>query len=737
MIPKDLEILTALGGHIIPLWWVNADGSCGCTGICGGGNNIGKHPMGGLRWYEEATTDVRKIEGWLAKWPNCNWGTLTGVRSGYFVVDIDPKNGGPESWAKLIAEHGQLPPTLEVRTGSGGTHYYFRMPALGDPIRTRVGIREGVDIKGEGNSQVVVPPSLHRSGGRYEWVVAPGQGTPLADAPEWLVGLARARTPEKDLPGLDGVAKLGTRDDALFHNALRMLRQGEAPEEVQQKLLEWVEKGGVEQTPQDPITPSYVINKVKAAQAYLKANPPKLTLQAVKTMWSEVANRDLLVETLTPVLLHVPGFPWATWQGTHWLRCDDETIHYIVSDAMIQALTGIATAFKLDEKTRQKLEKDLITLAHIKVNTEWLAFDPRLQKTAEEFDRNEWLMNFPNGTLDLRTGELGSHNKEHLITKLLSYDYDPDADCPTWASTLSYAFGTDQELLSYFHRSLGYSITGHMGEQCFWTMWGVGQNGKGSLINGAIDALEEYGDHAGSSVIDSYKGGSAAGSTLARLQGKRLVAITEASVQLNTELVKAITGEDPIDAKFLYQNSFSYRPQFKLWLTANTKPAIKDVDYAMWRRVKLIPFKYRIPDNEKKSVRELLRTERQGIMAWLIRGCLSWQEKGLQEPEEVKQAIQDYRDESDLVLQCLEERCLFEFGAETSVRDLYNVYKDWAKGNGIRSVMSAQKFRARLGGIASIAVSENLSGQNTYTVSGLKPFRNETKSGEISNSRLS
>ncbi len=169
------------GWLILPIHTMVA-GLCDCSQMnC---HSPGKHPRprDGLK---SASKDPAQIEAWANSFLHANIGIRTGPESGVLVLDVDIGADGSESLAQLIAEHGPLPPTVQARTGSGGSHYLFKYPA--SKMTNRAGFRPGLDVRGA-NGYIVAPPSNHKSGGVYEWVEDCGPGQiELADVPEWLV----------------------------------------------------------------------------------------------------------------------------------------------------------------------------------------------------------------------------------------------------------------------------------------------------------------------------------------------------------------------------------------------------------------------------------------------------------------------------------------------------------------------------------------------------------------------
>ncbi|GAA2855463.1 hypothetical protein GCM10010472_10950 [Pseudonocardia halophobica] len=173
-VPADVLGCIQSGASVLPLHWRTDEGTCSCGADCG--NNAAKHPLT-RNGKDDATTDPAIVVEWAARWPRCNWGIRP--PEGVVVVDVDPRNGGHETLARLQDEHGALPRTLTARTGGGGVHLWLTMHG---PSRGRLG--QGVDIK-RNSGYLVAPPSVHITGGRYEWV----DRRPSAVAPAWLRSL--------------------------------------------------------------------------------------------------------------------------------------------------------------------------------------------------------------------------------------------------------------------------------------------------------------------------------------------------------------------------------------------------------------------------------------------------------------------------------------------------------------------------------------------------------------------
>ncbi len=234
-IPPDM-MLAALacakrGFRVFPVNSIR-DGKCSCqqwrdqngAGLC---DAPGKHPRD-KGWQQQATCDPEKINKlWQQRFSGANIGIACGQDSGIFVLDVDPRHGGDKSLAELLDEHGPMPFTLQVITGSEGMHFYFAWPGL--QIANKVSLLPGVDIRG-GGGLVVAPPSIHISGRRYEWLgdISDPEDTPIAPAPGWLIQLIADHGGTGDKPRfeLPTVIRVGERNDMLYRYACALRGTG-------------------------------------------------------------------------------------------------------------------------------------------------------------------------------------------------------------------------------------------------------------------------------------------------------------------------------------------------------------------------------------------------------------------------------------------------------------------------------------------------------------------------------
>jgi putative DNA primase/helicase len=305
---------------------------------------------------------------------------------------------------------------------------------------------------------------------------------------------------------------------------------------------------------------------------------------------------------------------------------------------------------------------------------------PGISVTPDDLDRNAFLLNCRNGTVNLYSGELCAPRREDLITKLAPVVYDPAATCPTWDRFLAEVFEPHPDIPEFLQRAAGYSLTADSREECLFLLWGSGRNGKGVLLATLCSAL---GDYAGTADFSAFlvRRNEGPRDDIANMRGRRLVRAEESDerARMAEGIVKTLTGGDRVRARRLHENSYEFDPTWKIWLATNHRPVIRGVDSAIWSRLKLIPFEVSFAGREDRTLKRRLRDELPGILTWCVEGCLRWQAEGLQFPDSIVKATEEYRDESDQIQRFLHEVCVL--GPDlpgTQARVLYSHYKGWA-----------------------------------------------------------
>lgn len=298
-------------------------------------------------------------------------------------------------------------------------------------------------------------------------------------------------------------------------------------------------------------------------------------------------------------------------------------------------------------------------------------------------DKDPFLFNCSNGTIDLSTGKLRPHNKADLLTKKSPVEYHEKAEAPTWLAFLNTVMRGDASLVEFLQRAAGYSITGDCTEQALFFMFGNGANGKGTFVETLLYILGEYGYAAPSDLLLTKKN-EGHPTDKASLFGRRFAATPEVEQgRWDEKMVKELTGGDTISARRMREDFWTYTPTHKLWVSGNNKPQVRGTDNGIWRRMRLIPFAHKIPEAEKdKSLPAKLRKETPGILRWIVDGCLLWQKSGLAVPEAVTQATKEYRAAEDTLGRFIDDKCFVGGAARVTTSELYKALENWCIEDG-------------------------------------------------------
>ena len=308
--------------------------------------------------------------------------------------------------------------------------------------------------------------------------------------------------------------------------------------------------------------------------------------------------------------------------------------------------------------------------------------DPRHSVTQKHWDLDPWLLGCPGATVDLQTGEARTPNAADYITRLTSCAPADDETCPRWQAFLEEASGDDAEMIRFLQQFCGYSLTGITREHALLFLEGPGGNGKSVFINTVLGVLGEYAQVASMDTLAASKSDRHP-TDLARLRGARLVSAseTEEGQALAEARIKILTGGDPITARFMRQDSFTYLPLFKLMIVGNHTPALRNVDEAMRRRINIVPFN-RKPKFVDRELEKKLRAEGPGILRWMINGWVDWMRNGLIRPCSVVNATADYFIEQDVFGQWLADECMVEVGNEARWELTGDLFESWRRHAG-------------------------------------------------------
>jgi putative DNA primase/helicase len=390
---------------------------------------------------------------------------------------------------------------------------------------------------------------------------------------------------------------------------------------------------------------------------------------------------------------------WLVWTGKLWeedtkgmiMRRAKETVRSIFAEAEKASSDDEArdiVKFAMTSQSAKSL-KALIELAQ-----------SELPITPLDFDKDPWLFNCQNGTVNLKTGQLQPHQRSNFMTKITAVAYDPQAHSAVWDSYICGALDNNTDLITFLQRAAGYSLTGDTTEEVFFFLHGPESAGKSTFLDAIKAALGSYAQVAQFETFMQQRNAGGPREDLATMLGARFVSASEGNrgQKFDHAVVKQITGGDHVRARRLYSASFEFKPSFKLWLAANDAPKVHDDDNAMWRRLLRIPFEHP-PETKDPRVKATLTNPQLGgsaVLAWMVQGCLDWQRDGLAIPGEVRAATQAYKQDMDPLQDFLEEICLAHEDLFVPSKTLFTVYTTWCRENNFHAHLTQKMLSDRI-----------------------------------------
>ena len=413
---------------------------------------------------------------------------------------------------------------------------------------------------------------------------------------------------------------------------------------------------------------------------------------------------------------------WFEWHAGRW-REDIKRRVFTHARRLCRDRSAAALRDIEDEKAAARIAANVASAKVVAAVVGLARADVRHATAPEDWDADPWALNTPAGIVDLRTGQMRPHDRQALCSKMTAVA-PSDSPCPRWRRFLDEVTGGDVGAAGISRRVAGYGLTGSTREHALFFLYGTGANGKGTFLNTLTGILGDYARIAGMDTFtESHTDRHP--TEIAILRGARVVAAqeTDEGRRWAESRIKALTGGDPITARFMRQDFFTYTPQFKLLIAGNHKPGLRNIDEAIRRRFHLLPFTVRIPPERRDPhLIEVLREEWPAILGWAVRGCLEWQAEGLRPPPAVIEATDEYFDDEDVFGQWLAECCVRDPMAHETTRELYAAWSAWAQRCGM-SAGTEPKFRSALKARGYAAKREGGTGRGGFA--GIRLLRTD------------
>lgn len=392
---------------------------------------------------------------------------------------------------------------------------------------------------------------------------------------------------------------------------------------------------------------------------------------------------------------------WYEWKSGAWSEPIKPIDHIVAAAHYRMAQAGSLPADKWQAEAKwANQSKNIYHITSTQAVMEQLS-----QFAFPKRNKNPYIFATKNAAIDLTTGEAHTPTRDEGLILRSNVEYDPEAKCPTWLAYLESSH-PNLDVQHYLARAVGYTLTGSMREQAFFYLLGLPETGKSTFMHVLRSLMGTYAADTNFSTFEE-KYGNGIPNDLAPLRDKRLVIAGEPSKRSrwNDQVIKSITGEDPITARFLHKEFFTYLPQFKVWIMANWEIGTNDASEAFFRRTKVVKFENTFRNSSRKDphLKEKLTAELPGILNWAIAGAKSWLETGLREPALVAAAIQDYKESEATNTKgglgmFLDDYIIPDFDSELSPPEFYRLYKDWTRGIGMsdKEALSLIEFGRQL-----------------------------------------
>lgn len=643
-----------------------------------------------------------QVREWWTTWPDAWIGIALGPVSDLLRIDAD----GTEA-VKQLSLLGSLPPTAEFTTPSGGRGWLYKCPpGLKTSVPwTGANAHEEVRLQSSG-TYTVLPPSPG-----YSWLTT----FDVAKAPDWIweqaVKQELMRLEKEIIPSVIQPAEHMILEALQHLSQVRCderdswLRVGMALHAAGDHLLQaWVEWSAK--------SPKYKPGECERLWGTFRRvggiSSRTILYWAREDGWhpphyheltTDVGNCRILARMCQGKTHYIQEWKtWVSWTGSHWKQKGDFEVMGIAKQAVHERRERACRSL-LNCTDKQKADNiiKIIKWCHASESSARLHAAVDLARSEHNvtlsfnlFNKKPWLLNCPNGTVELNTGILRPADPEDYLTQLCPTEYYTDAKCPRWEKFLTEVFEGNLELIPWLQRFFGYCLTGHIREHILPIFYGTGRNGKTTIIKTICNVLgPDYSGTTPSGFLVQTKGEQHP-TKIADLYGKRFAADleTDADARLNETLIKRLTGGDDLKARRMYEDFWEFTPTHKLVLATNHEPQVQGTDTAIWSRLKLVPFAISFAGREDRTLTEVLQAESQGILRWLIEGCEQWVKHGLGEPAAIQKATATYRGEQNEVAKFLEATYRPNDVCRARKTSVTSKYTLWCRDNHSKQVNS-------------------------------------------------
>jgi P4 family phage/plasmid primase-like protien len=652
--------------------------------------------------FEDADTTGEVFK----KYPGENVALATGVKSGVFVLDVDvkpKKNGSPsvgaETLAGLVAKYGPLPVTVEARTWSGGSHYFFKMPE-GGALGCRIGFLPDLDIRANGGYALIAPSTIQ--GKPYTWVRSPAD-CDCCPAPSWL--LAILDKPKAPITPADatGLIVEGNRNGELTRRAGKMRAAGVAADEIYTTLA---------RLNATRCSPPLSDKDVRVISNSVARYDPSVDNLFLATPHDQEGHYQVFMALHGKNVLYTREMGWLVYHNGFW---DKDLSDKYLSEWITDTLRRRKQAIMLGglKFTLSKFEASRANIDSVKA----ICRD-RLLSRLSDFNAEPHLLNCNNGVLNLKTLELVPHSPDFLFNYKLATNWNPEVDSLAWVDFVGSCVGEDPAdfsetitALELLQIAAGYSLTGDTTAETMFYVFGPPRSGKGTFMTALQSLMGPLSNTVNIGTLCSASKCDNQNFELAGLSLCRYVTVAETGrdTYLDSGRIKNLTGNDPIQCAFKFKDSFRYTPIFKIWVSSNHEVNVDAGDDAVWDRMRAFHFLNSHKDCPDTSLKRRMIAGSEAVLLWCAQGAQAWfrlQEQGKPMPrtDKMREYLKDRKDEADYVMQFLDDDGIAKPDYNSSGFDGYNLnnyeavariygrFKDFCGINHIDKFLSLRSF---------------------------------------------
>lgn len=373
-----------------------------------------------------------------------------------------------------------------------------------------------------------------------------------------------------------------------------------------------------------------------------------------------------------------------------------------------------------DPKEVVAYSKRAKSIQHMRGIMDGASMMSQIAVSENDFDPDPDCIATANGLLNLATGELTPLTRAHMASKIIPFRYDPKAPATRFKEFLKQIMQDKTELVTFLQDFFGYCLTGNPPDRIFPIFWGGGKNGKSTLVNIILAVMGDYASAARVETIMASDKADKIGEDLIQLRGGRFTALQESEkgMKLNEAKIKGLTGRDRLRCRYLHSNTWlEWTNTAKIILSTNNRPRMTGNDKGLWDRIALVPFNFRVREEDSELHTRILATEGEGVLAWMVEGALRYYKNGkkIYRPEEVCERTKQYQEEEDTLGQFVDECLFFSPDARIMSSELYRVYRRWMEDREDGAIKGSRNFSEEIAQhLEDLQVKKNRSSKGFY-----------------------